>query len=215
MNYQLITDSIIKDITTNNKVYKLLIHSCCAPCSSYVIEYLSNYFEITILYYNPNIYPYSEYVKRLNEQENFINRFKTKYKVNFVSIPYDYNEYINKIKGYENDIEGGNRCFICYTLRMEKAAKYALLNNYDYFTTTLTISPHKNSKKINEIGAYLESKYNVKYLYSDFKKRNGYKRSCELSYEYGLYRQDYCGCIYSKKSSDNELKKEKVVKDVL
>ncbi len=208
MNYSLVTEEIIANITKDNKIPKLLIHSCCAPCSSYVIEYLSNYFEITILYYNPNIYPYSEYDKRVMEQEKFIKEFNTKYKVSFVPCEYNYSDYTSKIKGYENDFEGGTRCLLCYTLRMEYAARYGKEHNFDYFTTTLTISPHKNSKKINEIGAKLEEEYKIKYLYSDFKKKNGYKRSCELSSIYGLYRQDYCGCVYSKK-------KDKVVKNVL
>ena len=199
MNYQNITEEIIKKQTLKNKIPTLLIHSCCAPCSTYVLEYLSQHFKITILYYNPNIYPSEEYKKRAEEQEMLIKKMKLKNEISLVIIPYDSNEYFEKIKGLENDIEGGSRCYKCYLLRMEKSAKYAKENNYDYFTTTLTISPHKNSKTINEIGSQLEKKYQINYLYSDFKKKNGYKRSCELSKQYNLYRQDYCGCIFSKK----------------
>ena len=188
-------DKIIENL---NYTPNLLLHSCCAPCSSYCIEYLSNYFNITIYYYNPNISPIEEYEKRKNEQIKFINEFKTKNKLNIIDSDYNYDDFLNVINGLENEPEGGSRCSKCYLLRMDKTAKKASDLKYDYFATTLTVSPYKNSKKINEIGYLLEKKYKIKYLPSDFKKKNGYKRSIELSKEYNLYRQNYCGCVFSK-----------------
>ncbi len=202
MNYQIVLDETLKHISLSGKTPKLLLHACCAPCSSYVLEYLSKYFEITIYYYNPNIHPENEYIRRINELKKFLTEFKLKNKVNLVEETYNPLEYFNEIKGLENLGEKSERCYKCYKLRMEKAVEYAKVNNYDYFTTTLSISPYKKSGWINEIGAILEEKYNVKYLYADFKKKNGYKRSIELSKEYGLYRQDYCGCIYSKQERE-------------
>lgn len=203
MNYQKELELILDKISTFNYVPKLLLHACCAPCSSYCIEYLSEYFDITIYYYNPNIYPDIEYNRRLNELKKFINEIPHKNKLELIECNYNSNEYYKSIKGLENLGERSKRCFNCYNLRMEEAAKYASNNNYDYFTTTLSISPYKNSEWINEIGKHLENEYNIKYLYSDFKKKNGYKRSIELSKIYNLYRQDYCGCIYSKVERDN------------
>lgn len=198
MNYQKVLDEIINNIEKENISPKLLLHACCAPCSSYVLEYLSNFFEITIYYYNPNIYPEEEYQRRINELKRFLTVFKTKNKVNLIEEYYDTKEYYTAVKGLEKLGEKSERCYNCYKFRMDKAANYAKENNYDYFTTTLSISPYKNSNWINEIGKNLEGKYDIKYLYSDFKKKNGYKRSLELSKEYNLYRQDYCGCVYSK-----------------
>lgn len=214
INYQLKLDNIIKSL--DGKTPKLLLHACCAPCSSYVLEFLSNYFEITILYYNPNIYPKEEYDRRLNELENFIPKVKYKNKVTLVKDEYIQNEYYESVKGLELLGEKSNRCYECYKLRMERAAKYAKDNSYDYFTTTLSISPYKVSSWINEIGQGLQNKYNINYLYSDFKKNNGYKRSQELSKEYGLYRQNYCGCIFSKKEREKyeEEKLNKLFNDV-
>lgn len=203
MNYQVILDEILKKI---EGVPKLLLHVCCAPCSSYVLEYLANYFEITVFYYNPNIDTLEEYKKRKEESSRFTKDFKTKYPVKFIGLPHLQDEYDKKIKGFEQEKEGGIRCFECYRLRLEKACLYAKENNYDYFATTLTISPLKNSQKINEIGKELEEEYHIKYLYSDFKKKEGYKRSIVLSREYNLYRQDYCGCKYSKRNNLNEKK---------
>src|SRR5574344_77138 len=194
-NYQIKLDNIINNLDSPKK---LLLHSCCAPCSSYVIEYLSNYFYITVLYYNPNIEPIEEYEKRKNEEIRFIKEFKAKYPVTMMDIDYDNNSYHEFIKGLENEPEGGARCSKCFVLRLEKTAIKAKENNFDYFGTTLTVSPYKNSQILNNIGKSLEEKYNIKYLYSDFKKREGYKRSIELSKEYNLYRQHYCGCLYSK-----------------
>lgn len=179
---------------------KLFLHSCCAPCSSYVIEYLSKYFEITVFYYNPNISEEAEYRKRVEEQIRFINEFPSVNKVDFVEGDYEPDIYFNAIKGLEKCEEGGARCFECYRLRLERtAAEAKKLGGYDYFTTTLSISPLKNSAKLNETGLELSKKYGIEYLLSDFKKKEGYKRSVQLSQEYGLYRQNYCGCIYSKK----------------
>lgn len=202
MNYQTVLEEELKLIEKSNNIPKLLLHACCAPCSSYVLEYLSKYFEITIYYYNPNIHPNVEYERRLNELKKFLNEFKGINKINLIETNYDTNEYFKSIKGLENLGERSNRCYECYKFRMKKAAKYASENNFDYFTTTLSISPYKNSKWINEIGEYLEDECNIKYLYADFKKKNGYKRSLELSNIYGLYRQDYCGCIYSKEERE-------------
>lgn len=203
MNYQKILDLKLKEIKNSRTIPTLLLHACCAPCSSYVLEYLSNYFKITIYYYNPNIHPENEYTRRIEELKNFLTEFKTTNKVNLIEASYIPNEYFNAVKGLEDLGEKSNRCYECYKLRMNEAAKYAKENNYDYFTTTLSISPYKISSWINEIGEELQNKYNINYLYADFKKKNGYKRSLELSKKYNLYRQDYCGCIYSKRERNN------------
>ena len=179
-------------------VKHLLLHSCCAPCSSYVIEYLSRYFQITVFYYNPNISAEEEYRKRVLEQQRFIREFPAMYPVDFVEGDYEPTVFFDTVKGYEQCKEGGERCFLCYELRLKKTAQLAAEKGYDYFTTTLTISPLKNSVKLNEIGLRLGEEYGVPYLLSDFKKKEGYKRSIELSKEYGLYRQNYCGCAYSR-----------------
>ncbi len=176
---------------------KLLLHSCCAPCSSSVITYLTKYFDITILYYNPNISPKEEYDKRKKEQIRLINEIEKINNIDIIDCDYDNDIYEERIKGYENCPERGNRCTICFNLRLEKTALLAKELKYDYYCSTLTVSPYKNSKLINEIGLDLEKKYGVKWLCSDFKKEDGYKKSIELSKKYGLYRQDYCGCKYS------------------
>ena len=198
MNYQKEMESIINNIEKGS-IPTLLLHSCCAPCSSYVLEYLSNYFKITIYYYNPNISPIDEFNKRVEEQKRLINELPTKNKIDFIEGYYDNNLYEEIIKGLENEKEGGARCHLCYRMRLENTAKLAKEKGFDYFTTTLSISPYKNSKVLNEIGEELANKHDVNYLYADFKKRDGYKRSIELSKIYGLYRQDYCGCKYSKR----------------
>ena len=203
INYQKILDELIEKLQKENKIPKLLLHSCCAPCSSYVLEYLSKYFRITVLYYNPNISIEEEYLHRIEEQKRLISEMKTINKVDFVQGEYNPNEFFAMAKGLEDVKEGGERCFKCSELRLRETVKIALDNGYDYFTTTLSISPHKNAQKINEIGEKLSEEYGVKYLYSDFKKREGYKRSIELSKEYNLYRQNYCGCIYSKLESES------------
>ena len=197
INYQIKLDKIIEKNEREDITPSLLLHSCCAPCSSYVIEYLSNYYNITVLYYNPNISDRDEYEKRKAEQIRLINSLETKNKVSFLDCEYDSNEFFSITKGYERCKEGGERCFRCYRLRLEKTAVLAKGNGFDYFCTTLTISPLKNAQKINEIAKELEEKYSVPWLPSDFKKRNGYKRSIELSRQFNLYRQNYCGCVYS------------------
>ena len=198
-NYDKILDQTIQNNMVKNKVPSILLHSCCAPCSSYVIERLSKYFYITILYYNPNIAPVSEYNKRKEEQIRLIKAMKTIHPVAFMDCDYDNDLYEKRIIGLENEPERGKRCSVCFRLRLEKTAKLAMDNHYDYFGTTLTVSPYKDSYIINTIGKELEDIYHVSYLVSDFKKKNGYKRSIELSSEYHLYRQNYCGCQYSKK----------------
>ena len=177
---------------------RLLLHSCCGPCSSYVISYLTKYFDITVLYYNPNISPYDEYLKRKEEQIKLIKEIAKVNSVNFMDCDYDNDYYNTLIKGLENEPERGNRCRVCYLMRIEKTAELAKKNDYDYFCTTLSVSPYKNANWINEFGELHENKYNVKWLYSDFKKKDGYKNSILLSHKYNLYRQNYCGCIYSK-----------------
>ena len=199
MNYQKELESRIEQLQKEQTVPKLLLHSCCAPCSSYVLEYLSDYFDITVFYYNPNIFPESEYTKRILEQQTLIQDMPTKHPVSFIAGPYDNDKFYAMAKGMEDLKEGGARCFGCYALRLEETAKLAKEGEFDYFTTTLTISPLKNAEKLNEIGNKLADKYGVAYLPSDFKKKNGYKRSIELSKEYGLYRQDYCGCEFSQR----------------
>lgn len=206
MNYDKKMEEIISSF--NGETKKLLLHSCCAPCSSHVIETLTPYFDITIIYYNPNIEPYEEYEKRKQEEIRFIKEFPHQNKIDIIDCDYDNDKYHEVINGLEAEREGGPRCFKCYYLRLEKTAKEAKNGRYDYFSTTLTVSPYKNSQKLNEIGAELESIYKIKYLYSDFKKKNGYKRSIELSKQYNLYRQDYCGCIYSQKERDLYRKKD-------
>lgn len=192
------------------------MHSCCAPCSSYCMEYLRRYFRITILYYNPNITNQQEYEHRVQEQKRLIDAYnqiqkdKTEIpltKIEFLEGRYDPKEFIEIARGYEEVPEGGERCFRCYRLRLTEAAVIAAREKFDYFTTTLTISPLKNAEKLNQIGEELAKKYQVAFLPSDFKKKNGYKRSTELSREYNLYRQDYCGCSFSK--AERERQKEK------
>ena len=204
MNYQKEMEKQISDLRDNVKLPKLLLHSCCAPCSSYVLEYLSNYFYITIYYYNPNISPKEEFDKRIEEQKRLINELPVKNKINFIKGNYENDKYEELIKGLEQEKEGGSRCHLCYKLRLEETAKLAKEKGFEYFTTTLSISPYKNSKVLNEIGERLCEQYGIKYLYADFKKKEGYKRSIELSRIYNLYRQDYCGCKYSKNQRDQE-----------
>lgn len=205
-NYQKELESIIAEHQSKGETPTLFLHSCCAPCSSYVLEYLSQYFKITVFYYNPNIYPDDEYYKRVEEQKKFIERFTAKNKIDFVEGIFDKDRFYAMAKGLENVPEGGERCFLCYELRLREAAEYAKARNMDYFTTTLSISPLKNAEKLNEIGLNLANEYGIKYLVSDFKKKNGYKRSTELSKQYGIYRQDYCGCIFSKQERELQIK---------
>lgn len=204
-NYQKEMDRLIDSNAQKGIVPTLLLHSCCAPCSSYVIEYLSDYFHITVFYYNPNISFESEYIHRLNEQKRLISQMPTKYPVTVIDGDYNSKAFFDVCKGLENEKEGGKRCEKCFYLRLQNTAELAKRENFDFFATTLTISPLKNAELINNIGEEIEKLYNVKYLCSDFKKKNGYKRSIELSKQYSLYRQNYCGCIFSKKESEERL----------
>ncbi len=202
-NYQREMDRIIEGIKKRDGAAPiLLLHSCCAPCSSYVLEYLAEFFRITVLYYNPNIYPDEEYAKRVKEQQRFIQSLPVRYPVSFIEGDFEKDRFYEAVKGLEKEKEGGERCFACYRLRLEKTAVTAVRQKADYFTTTLTISPLKNAEKLNEIGEQLAKQYAVAWLPCDFKKKNGYKRSTELSREYGLYRQDYCGCVFSKRERE-------------
>ncbi len=195
-NYSLELEKTISEIKLNGNKPSLLLHCCCAPCSSYVLEYISQYFDITLFFYNPNIYPEKEFEFRLSELKRFNN--DAGYNLKVMTPEYISDEFFDLAKGYESLPEGGERCRKCYELRLEKTAEYAAQFGYDYFCTTLSISPYKNSEWLNSIGVSSEKKYGVKYLLSDFKKKGGYKRSIELSEKYGLYRQNYCGCIFSK-----------------
>ena len=200
-DYQKMVEQL-REVDNLDYTPSILLHSCCAPCSSHVISVLSPHFDITILYYNPNIEPYEEYLKRKEEEIRFIGEYPASNKLDIIDCDYDNDKFHEVVKGLEDLKEGGNRCFICYELRLDKTAKTAKELGYEYFATTLSVSPYKNSKKLNEIGLKLSDEYDVKYLISDFKKKNGYKHSIELSKEYNLYRQDYCGCIYSRKDRD-------------
>ena len=196
-NYQKELESLTEKLEKEKRMPTLLLHSCCAPCSSYVIEYLSRYFEITVFYYNPNIFPAEEYWKRVEEQKRFIEQIECQNPIRFLEGTFDPERFYAMAEGLEEIPEGGERCFRCYRLRLEETARRAAEGKFDYFTTTLTISPLKNAEKLNEIGEETADIYQVAFLNSDFKKKNGYKRSIELSREYGLYRQDYCGCEFS------------------
>ncbi|MBE5969965.1 MAG: epoxyqueuosine reductase QueH [Lachnospiraceae bacterium] len=194
-NYQLEMEKTIKSLAGKKK---LLLHSCCAPCSSATLERLYPYFDITVFYYNPNIYPPEEFNHRKEEQSRLLQEMKElEQKVGIVAPEFNDKEFYDAVKGLEHEPEGGKRCVECFKLRLEKSAKYAKEKGFDFFTTTLSISPHKNAQTLNKIGEEMARKYDISYLFSDFKKKNGYKRSIELSEEYGLYRQNYCGCVYS------------------
>ena len=201
MNYDL---EMEKEMKNYKEGAKLLLHACCAPCSSAVLERIASYFEITIFYYNPNITEEEEYQKRVEELKRLISIIKPKYKVSLLEGRYDPNDFWKIAKGLEEEPERGKRCYKCYELRLEETAKIAEELSFPLFATTLTLSPHKNATWLNEIGENLDKKYQTTYIYCDFKKKNGYKRSIELSKEYSLYRQDYCGCIYSKKKKQEE-----------
>lgn len=208
VNYQKELDKVLQELELRREcgenVPTLFLHSCCAPCSSYVLEYLCKYFRITVFYYNPNISASEEYRKRVAEQKRLIeayNREKKGYEIDIVEGDYEPECFFEMAKGLENCPEGGERCFKCYELRLRETVDRAKEGNFDYFCTTLTISPLKNAQKLNEIGMKLSNEYGIFWLPSDFKKREGYKRSIELSAEYNLYRQNYCGCSYSKAAS--------------
>ncbi len=198
VNYQKEMEKELDRLQKEGKKPTLLLHSCCAPCSSYVLEALSAHFSITVLYFNPNISPAQEYEKRVKEQRRLIETAFGEKSVSFLEGRYDPASYYEAVKGLEHEPEGGERCFVCYEQRLREAARTAKEGGFDYFTTTLSISPMKNAAKLNEIGERLAKEYGVAYLFSDFKKKNGYQRSIALSREYGLYRQNFCGCVFSR-----------------
>ena len=204
VNFSSLTEEVIRESLESGKRKSLLLHVCCAPCSSYVLEYLNEYFDITVYFYNPNIDDEREYRYRADEEKRLIGEMPMVNPVQFAEGDYDVEKFIEMSRGLEDAPEGGARCMKCYELRLESAAKYAKDNGFDMFTTTLSISPLKNSRALNLIGEKLSEKYGVDYLYSDFKKKNGYKRSVELSAQYKLYRQSFCGCSFSKKQSENK-----------
>ena len=204
INYQKLCEEEISKASAGERVPSVLLHSCCAPCSSYCIEYLSQYFHVTVFYYNPNIYPDSEYYHRVKEQQEFINRFPAKYPVGFIEGDFDTQEFYKAAKGLEQEPERGARCTECFRLRLGRTAEVAVEKGFDYFTSTLTISPMKDAALLNRIGSEMGEAHGVKWLPSDFKKKNGYLRSCQLSREYGIYRQDYCGCVFSYKERQKE-----------
>ncbi len=203
-NYQKVLDRELARIAEAGRVPRLLLHSCCAPCSSYVLEYLSRYFAITVYYYNPNISPREEFLLRAQEQQRLIQEMPLSRPVECLIGEYESEKFAAIAAGHELDPEGGERCTSCYRLRLESTARAAKAGEFDYFTTTLSISPLKDAARLNAIGGELSAQVGIPYLYSDFKKREGYKRSCLLSVEYGLYRQNYCGCVYSKRDALNQ-----------
>lgn len=201
-NYSLILERTLSSLEELGERPSLLLHACCAPCSSYVLEYLSKYFDITLFFYNPNISPKEEFDFRADELQRLIGEMPLPEGVRLLRGRYDPEEFENIAKGYEELPEGSARCYRCYALRLEESAKVAAKGGYDYFCTTLSISPYKNAEWLNSLGKELSERYGVGYLFSDFKKKNGYKRSCQLSEQYSLYRQDYCGCVYSKREAE-------------
>ena len=203
MNAQQILDQTLASLPQGERP-TLLLHACCAPCSSYVLEYLSRYFRITLFFYNPNIAPEEEYRFRLDELRRLVREMGLVDDVSVLEGNYTPERFLALAEGLETLPEGGARCSLCYRLRLSEAARVAAEGGFDYFCTTLSISPYKNAAWLNEIGQEEGARYGVTYLVSDFKKKNGYKRSCELSEEYGLYRQDYCGCVYSKAARERQ-----------
>ena len=208
-NFQRELDRLLERLAAEGRVPRLFLHSCCAPCSSYVLEYLSKYFEITVFYYNPNIYPPKEYDERLAEVRRLVSEMEFAHPVTVVAGAYDPALFFDAVKGLEAEKEGGARCERCFRLRLMEAARLAKDGGYDYFTTTLTVGPKKDARLLNQLGEELGEKYGVRHLPSDFKKKDGYKRSVELSKEYGLYRQDYCGCGFSKAQRQREKEERK------
>ncbi|WP_300409416.1 epoxyqueuosine reductase QueH [Lagierella sp.] len=199
-NYHLELERIIEGIDLDNPP-SLLLHSCCGPCSTSVLEYLTSYFKVTILYYNPNIFPKEEYFKRLEEQKKVIEKVEGKFEIDFIEGRYVPEEYFDAVKEVKDLPEGSKRCFNCYELRLKEAAKFAVENKMDYFATTLSVSPYKNAQVINELGERIGEEYKVMHLPNDFKKKDGYKKSIELSKKWNIYRQDYCGCVFSKREA--------------
>ena len=203
-NYQKELEKYIEQFQKEDRVPTLLLHSCCAPCSSYCLEYLAQFFQITVFYYNPNIFPKEEYEKRMEEQKRLTLEMKTKYPIRFLGSEYEPEVFYHRVKGMEQEREGGLRCRACFCLRLEESVKRAKELGLDYVTTTLTISPLKNAEILNTLGQEISEKEGVAWLPSDFKKKNGYQRSVELSKEHGLYRQDFCGCVFSKKEREGK-----------
>lgn len=202
MNEKINYDKVLEDIISKLEYRpSLLLHSCCGPCSSYVITYLKDYFDITVIYYNPNIEPIDEYIKRKNEQIRLIKELKLP-NLKYLDCDYENDVYRQAVIGHENDLEGGNRCHLCYELRLKKTCEIGIEQGFEYFGTTLTVSPYKNALVLNKLGENLAKDNNIKWLYSDFKKKDGYKKSIELSKKYELYRQDYCGCLFSKRDTN-------------
>ena len=204
INYQKEMEKILAELEAEGRTPRLLLHSCCAPCSSYVLEYLSPYFFITDFYYNPNIAPADEYRKRVSDMQRLIREMPLPHPVEFEEGVYDPDRFYEMARGKEDIPEGGERCFACFEMRLREAAQEALRLHMDYFTTSLSISPLKDAQKLNEIGIRLGEEYGIPYLVSDFKKKNGFRRSTELSREYHLYRQNYCGCVYSRRQAERE-----------
>lgn len=207
--YQEFLDTL-KNLDNGSKP-KLLLHVCCAPCSSHCLQVVEPYFNVTVFYYNPNIAPFEEYQKRLNEEKRFLSEAHPN--INIVEAEYENQKFEELAKGLEDLPEGGERCKKCYRQRLEKTAEYAKQNGFDYFTTTLTVSPYKHSETLNQIGGEVAEQFGVKYLFSDFKKENGYKNSIEISKKYNLYRQDYCGCVYSKILREKYKNEQKILKN--
>jgi epoxyqueuosine reductase len=202
VNYQKQLDKIVDGL--HGEQPRLLLQSCCGPCSSYVLEYLTRYFDVTLFWYNPNIYPEAEFNKRFQNQIKVIEEMGLADRVQIMASPWKHGDYLTRVKGLEAEPEGGERCTACFRMRLNETAQMAKKYGYDWFCTTLTVSPHKDAKRINELGEEMEKAYGVCFLPSDFKKREGYKRSTELSRQYGIYRQNYCGCEFSKSAEDEE-----------
>lgn len=205
-NYYIEFEKVIRGIDLENPP-SLLLHSCCGPCSTSVLELVSNYFKVTLLYYNPNIYPSEEYYKRLEEQKKVLEKVNGRFEIEFLEGRYDPTEYFDAVNGVEHLPEGSQRCFNCYELRLREAAQFAKDLNMDYFATTLSVSPYKNAQTINELGEKIAQEYGVMHLPNDFKKKDGYKKSVELSKDWNIYRQDYCGCPFSKREAEERERK--------
>lgn len=206
-NYQKKLLDKIEQIKKTGEKPSLLLHVCCAPCSSACLEVLNDWFNVTLLFYNPNIHPQEEYFKRKLELTNFVatlNKKNPHSEIKILNIEYDPNEFFDNVKGLEKEKEGGKRCKKCFEIRLSKTAEICKKKGYDYFTTTLTLSPYKNSELLNQIGKEMQDRFNKPYLFSDFKKNDGYKKSIEFSKQYDLYRQDYCGCVFSKIERDEQ-----------
>lgn len=210
INYQIEMEQELARIQRDGRHPHLLLHSCCAPCSSAVLEQLTGVFDIAVFFYNPNIAPEAEFIHRVEEQRRFIDELPHEGAIELIRGEYDDEAFYALARGLEDVSEGGERCTRCFRLRLGKTAQMAAERGFDYFTTTLSISPLKDAQRLNAIGKELAGQFRVPYLFSDFKKKNGYRRSCELSAEYGLYRQDYCGCIYSRMERDRRLQKDEL-----